>query len=59
MGIFMGGSRGHMYSYYFPPNEAHDDFLQVLSKLEDDLRMARGEVLVAGGLQLQGVRVGL
>ena len=36
-----------MYSYYFPPNEAHDDFLQVMGKLEDDLRMTKGEVTLS------------
>ena len=37
-----------MYSCYIPLNATHDDFLQVLGKLEDDLKMAKGKVLVAG-----------
>ena len=37
-----------VYSCYFSPNEEHDNFIQALANLEDDLRSTKGQVLVSG-----------
>ena len=45
-------------SCYFSPNEEHDDFIQVLANLEDDLRSTRGQFLVSGDFNCKALEWG-
>ena len=47
-----------MYSCYFSPNEEHDDFIQALANLEDDLRSTRDQVLVSGDFNCKALEWG-